>query len=51
MRQSDIRSAKFGELFETLRDDPDRDQIIGIPLNVRTKLNDNTRGSFGNQHS
>ena len=28
IRQSDVRSAKYGELFETLRDDPDRDGLI-----------------------
>ena len=29
MKRSDARSAKFGELLETVRDDPDRDAIIG----------------------
>jgi hypothetical protein len=28
MKRSDVRSAKFGELMETLRHHPDRDQII-----------------------
>ncbi len=28
MRQSDVRSAKFGELLETLHEDPNRDAII-----------------------
>ena len=28
MRESDVRSAKFGELLETLMDHPDRDAII-----------------------
>ena len=28
MRESDLRSARFGEIFETVRDDPDRDRII-----------------------
>jgi hypothetical protein len=28
MQKSDVRSAKFGELLETLRDDPGRDEII-----------------------
>src|SRR5258706_9498504 len=27
-RESDVRSAKFGEIFETVIDDPDRDAII-----------------------
>ena len=28
MKRSDVRSAKFGELFETLREHPDREDII-----------------------
>ena len=28
MKRSDVRSARFGELFETLIDHPDRDEII-----------------------
>lgn len=28
MRESDLRSARFGEILETVRDDPDRDRII-----------------------
>src|SRR5256885_2075067 len=28
MRESDLRSARFGEIFETVMDDPDRDRII-----------------------
>ncbi|HUY92418.1 MAG TPA: hypothetical protein VMV10_26990 [Pirellulales bacterium] len=27
-RESELRSARFGELFETLRDHPDRDELI-----------------------
>lgn len=29
MKQSDLRSARFGELFETLANDPNRDEKIG----------------------
>src|SRR5690606_1185617 len=29
MRESEARSARFGDLFETLIDHPDRDEIIG----------------------
>jgi hypothetical protein len=28
MKESDVRAARFGELFETLIDDPDRDEKI-----------------------
>ncbi len=28
LQKSEVRSAKFGELFETLLDDPDRDRLI-----------------------
>src|SRR5437762_14160486 len=28
MRESDLRSARFGEIFETVMDDPNRDRII-----------------------
>ena len=28
MRESDLRSARFGEIFETVKDDPNRDRII-----------------------
>ena len=28
MRESDLRAARFGEILETVRDDPDRDRIV-----------------------
>src|SRR5687768_16737126 len=28
MRESDLRAARFGEILETVRDEPDRDRIV-----------------------
>lgn len=40
MRESDVRSAKFGELLETLLDHPDRDAIIGREMGWDFLLNE-----------
>jgi len=39
-RRSDVRSARYGELLETLRDHPDRDEIIAREMGWTRGLSD-----------
>lgn len=42
MKESDVRAARFGELFETLIDDPDRDEKIAEEMGWNREDEDET---------
>ena len=51
MQRSDVRSAKFGELLETLRDHPDRDEIIAREMGWDHRLEDRGATTWPRRHS